>query len=382
MDRDEQLNLPEFTVAVSRLVTKSVAHSKGKGALSATEKLFLDAVKIHRSELGKVVDNQGYYFKRLVPLVYFCLVVISIYARYFDSSALINEASSAFFGPGAWHVRCALGAAAFSTVVAGQQALNHLSRAVDSSAPLVVTIVCLCPVYAWASAIKLLLPGQVFGLHRHVLDAAKEVYEAVVLNDLLKLMYHSAGIKAGKPVPLAMRHRHVHFGPPIQWLWPQAHFDEDLVATLEQWTLQYVVLQPLLAALHLAIHHLKLPELIGDNDGVVGVAVERAAMFVYLVSTTLSLSALIGFYHTFEAELESAMIKRKLLLVKGVVGLCFWQSLASASISQHLSLSGLSDASQVNDLLVATELGVLGSLAFAVVFPAPKVPAAKRLKFE
>ena len=41
------------------------------------------------------------------------------------------------------------------------------------------------------------------------------------------------------------------------------------------------------------------------------------------------------------------MIKRKLLLVKGVVGLCFWQSLASASISQHLSLSGLSDASQV-----------------------------------
>ena len=168
MDRDEQLNLPEFTVAVSRLVTKSVAHSKGKGALSATEKLFLDAVKIHRSELGKVVDNQGYYFKRLVPLVYFCLVVISIYARYFDSSALINEASSAFFGPGAWHVRCALGAAAFSTVVAGQQALNHLSRAVDSSAPLVVTIVCLCPVYAWASAIKLLLPGQVFGLHRHV----------------------------------------------------------------------------------------------------------------------------------------------------------------------------------------------------------------------
>ena len=128
-----------------------------------------------------------------------------------------------------------------------------------------------------------------------------------------------------------MRHRHVHFGPPIQWLWPQAHFDEDLVATLEQWTLQYVVLQPLLAALHLAIHHLKLPELIGDNDGrafrgvarrgtllvvagdpvlscagVVGVAVERAAMFVYLVSTTLSLSALIGFYHTFEAEVVAS----------------------------------------------------------------------------
>ena len=47
------------------------------------------------------------------------------------------------------------------------------------------------------------------------------------------------------------------------------------------------------------------------------------------------------------SQLESAMIKRKLLLVKGVVGLCFWQSLASASISQHLSLSGLSDASQV-----------------------------------
>jgi len=78
----------------------------------------------------------------------------------------------------------------------------------------------------------------------------------VVLNDFLSLMYHSAGLRAGRPIPPAMRSRHVHFTLPVSLVFHDAHFDDSLVKTLERWTLQYVILQPLLAAVHIASVHL------------------------------------------------------------------------------------------------------------------------------
>jgi len=102
---------------------------------------------------------------------------------------------------------------------------------------------------------------------------------------------------------------------------------------------------------------------------------EQCSLVVYLVSTTLSLSALIGFFHTFEAELATAQIKRKLLLIKGVVGLCFWQKFAAPTLAAAYSAHVQSDpgaapvsADDVNDVLVAAEMGLVFALVFAHVF--------------
>jgi electron transfer flavoprotein alpha/beta subunit len=43
--------------------------------------------------------------------------------------------------------------------------------------PFQVSILLMVPVYAWASALKLLLPGPTFAIERQLLDTAKECYE-------------------------------------------------------------------------------------------------------------------------------------------------------------------------------------------------------------
>ena len=197
----------------------------------------------------------------------------------------------------------------------------------------------------------------------------------------------TAGQLNGTPIPRGMAGKIVRFGPPLDWVLQPAHFDEKLVISrpshgligtralslsiylslslsfarrcirwndlhllkkniwvralslslsrlvswaqvrrLEAWTLQYVLVQPLLACLHLAtLHHAAalppqstpaahaLPAL-GNGDssfdgadgswasgGAGGEAwLARCGLVASLGSTTLSLSALVGFYHTFE----------------------------------------------------------------------------------
>jgi hypothetical protein len=141
------------------------------------------------------------------------------------------------------------------------------------------------------------------------LQAAKEIYEAAVLHDFLELMFHWAGVAHGKPVPKTMLGRHVHFGPPLDWFMPFARFDNDLLQTLEFWTVQYVLVQPVIALAHIFLGHYLHEH----------IALGWILLAAYAVSTTLSLSALIGFFHTFETEIAAHAPLRKLLCVKGVV---------------------------------------------------------------
>ena len=77
------------------------------------------------------------------------------------------------------------------------------------------------------------------------------------------LLYFSwadqTSVTMGAPVPQRLRGRHVHFGAPMQWIMPRAHFDDWLVRTLEMWTLQYVLLQPLICVTEIVVvsHHAK-----------------------------------------------------------------------------------------------------------------------------
>ena len=80
----------------------------------------------------------------------------------------------------------------------------------------------------------------------------------------------------------------MHFGPPIDWIWTSAHFDSDLVKTLETWTLQYVLLQPVLAVVHIGLHGFL------HHRPLLGAVVSYSSTAISAVSTTLSLSALIG----------------------------------------------------------------------------------------
>ena len=101
-------------------------------------------------------------------------------------------------------------------------------------------------------------------------------------------MYVFAGLKDGERIPEKMEGRHVHFGPPVDWFWKSAQFDSDLMKTLETWTLQYVIVQPILAFVHIFLHSLL-------HHNILGTIIGYASGLIYVISTTLSLSALIGF---------------------------------------------------------------------------------------
>jgi len=141
---------------------------------------------------------------------------------------------------------------------------------------------------------------------------------------------------------------------------PHAHFDNDLVKLLEFWTVQYIMLQPVICIAHIAF-----PAFLHAHP-----MVEYGLNFAYILSTTLSLSALIGFYHTFEKEIETHAPLRKLLCVKGVVAICFWQNLGVPYLAQWLQLTGQA-AEDLNDVLIAVEMGMLFSFIFFFCFGIP-----------
>lgn len=197
---------------MSGVVRKAMRERGGHAgaALSATERVFLDAVKITRSSLGSVADAQGWYLRRLVPLMMFGCLALAVHARTvgdlaFAALAELEDGLSgdpaggdglahtavaqSFMAPANAHVRVAVGAAAAGTLVVGRLMWRLLLRADrDPSAVLVASCVAIVPVYAWACALRLLLPGPAFVLHRQVLEAAKECYEAVSLESV-----HGAG---------------------------------------------------------------------------------------------------------------------------------------------------------------------------------------------
>jgi hypothetical protein len=380
-DGDMKLDVDEFRALVATLSVRS--------NLSSASAAFVEAVAIERSRLGELASQQAAAFKLAVPAILGAAAGACLFASLTDEKGFGAVVGATLFGPDKWPVRVSAAAAVAATAVIGKLVKEHVDEPNDDgSSVLVIAIVAMVPLYAWASALKIMLPPD-YTTYRSVLEAVKECYEAVVLHDFLALMYIFAGVRADAPIPKAMKGRHVHFGPPVDWFWKDAHFDGALVKTLEAWTLQYTLVQPVLAAVHIGLHgFLHHRPALGTFVGYTSNAVCEFILFSYfyfirsfvyatlpsflttlpsaiqptdVVSTTLSLSALIGFYHTFEKEIEEHAPLAKLLCVKGVVGLCFYQSIGVPFLKDWIGYEG----DGLTDLLIAVEMGFIFAFLFS-----------------
>ena len=296
VDHSGEMDLAEFTAMVLHMATSA------SGSLSALEQDVLSSaiVLMKRSETGKLAMISVSALRSIVPIGVCVALIVA-------ASAVVHPASSGGAEPLAVHAAMLTAAhvcSATSIVAFAAIVVAHCRKAGglrDARNQLVLSICAMVPLYAVASNIKLHMRGAEHKLSRQLLDAAKECYEAVVLYDFLELMYSYAGISPGKALPKALLGRHVHFGPPVDWFWASAKMNEQLVRTLEAWTLQYVVLMPLLVALHICGPH--------DHGSSASTStatlVHWGSQAVFMTSTTLSLSALIGFYHTFAEEIST-----------------------------------------------------------------------------
>ena len=184
-----------------------------------------------------------------------------------------------------------------SIIIVAQVCWRHShSKESQREKALIEAILLMLPLYAVCSFMVLLLSEMPSAANViHLLEATKEIYEAVVLHEFLELMYSYSDISRDKPIPKALLGRHVHFGPPLDWFIKDVKMDEALVKRLEGWTMQFVYFRPFHIVFDLVVVHMLGYHWVGN-----------LTFAAYMVSTTYSLSSLIGFYHTFAKELQAS----------------------------------------------------------------------------
>jgi len=235
----------------------------------------------------------------------------------------------------------------------------------------VVRIVFLAPLFAIDSLVGLLEldRGETVA---HVLDMIKECYEAVAIHAFLMLMYDVVGLTpdhiAGKSsLPDGVKGRDLHVPFPLGLLFKHPRCDPTWIRRLRRWTLQFVVLRPVLSLADLILIDLLPCGASRITNIVIIIALN--------VSVTTAFFALITFYHAFEKELAPRRPLAKFLCIKGVVFFATWQGLVLRLLAHfdvlheghRFSIDEVQLAWQ--DLLVCLEMGLMFGPLHLYAFP-------------
>ena len=149
--------------------------------------------------------------------------------------------------------------------------------------------------------------------------------------------------------------------------------DQALVYSLESWTLQFILFRPLQIAFEFAIHnkwlHLNVPYL------------THVTFFLYSLSSIFAISSLVGFFHTFSAELAPYAPFEKFIAIKLLVFFTTYQSILISPLIPFLGpnlqshcLFGTSHCSkevlvhQLSSVMVCLEVGFVFSFRFQHAF--------------
>jgi len=116
----------------------------------------------------------------------------------------------------------------------------------------IVNIILMVPIFAINSFIGLIQiegPEWLF----MCLDSFKEIYEAYVIWSFLRLMFSYLHVSKHSKIPDHLKGREFHLSFPFGHLWTlvtgekHPHMNETAMKLLDQWTLQFVVLRPILS---------------------------------------------------------------------------------------------------------------------------------------
>jgi len=202
------------------------------------------------------------------------------------------------------------------------QHLNHWKRPIQQKN--IIRIIILAPLYAVNCFIGLLelQNNHVLIFLSHVLDVINECYEAIALHSFLCLMYDIVGIYANnntkkQQLPDNVKGRVLYIPFPLNIIFHHRIFDTIWFDRLRYWTLQFVLLRPLLSIIDLLcvnvveIHH---------PAKILPAEIIRIVVTVLLhVSITVAFYSLLIFYFAFQKELKLYRPLYKFLSIKGIV---------------------------------------------------------------
>jgi len=227
----------------------------------------------------------------------------------------------------------------------------------------ILIIVCMIPLFAINSFIGLLELEESNEILDHVLDMIKECYEAIVLNAFLMLMYKLCGLSSSQ-IPDEVKGRELHIPFPLSLFFKakeHPHFDTKWYYRLRLWTMQFMILRPILSIVDLVLVDI----ILAKHHPIVSKVVCILIAIILNVSTTIAVCSLLTFYHAFEKELSPHRPLAKFVCIKGVVFFATWQGVILkllvyfGIIHEGYRFSVDEIALAYQDLLVCMEMGLL-----------------------
>ncbi|KAG2491390.1 hypothetical protein HYH03_010181 [Edaphochlamys debaryana] len=192
-------------------------------------------------------------------------------------------------------------------------------------------------------------------------DVPRDCYEAWVIYTFLSLCM----AYVGGPGAVVVKSEGKFIKP--SWMlmtccWPPIKVDGFLLRKCKQGTLQFVIAKPILAALTLILFALDMYE---DGDwsltgGYLYISI------IYNTCYTIALYYLLIFYVGCEELLAPYRPLMKIILIKSVIFLTFWQSIAISMFSS--GFTDPTDAAALQDWMVCVEM-LMSAIMMWVAFP-------------
>jgi len=180
-----------------------------------------------------------------------------------------------------------------------------------------IRILLMVPIYALASWLSLR-----FKMYALYIDLVRDCYEAFVIYSFVSLLIAYAGGEQ-KLLESLKNHPPMHHQFPFGFL-PHFHTDRKFLIYCKRAVLQYVFIKPLTAALAISLDEMGLYE-----EG--SFSLNRGYLYVLIInniSVTFAMYGLLYFYHAIDTILSSIGPLMKLLCIKAVLFLSFWQGMA------------------------------------------------------
>jgi len=188
------------------------------------------------------------------------------------------------------------------------------------------------------------------------LDLIRDCYEAFVIYSFVYALIQYAGGEQ-KLLLILEKHPKMHHMFPFNFL-PHFKADKKFLLTCKRIVLQYVFIKPLTAIIAIALDEMDLYE-----EG--KFSWDKGYAYITIVnnlSVTFAMYGLLYFYHAIQDDLKHLNPLYKLLCIKAVLFLSFWQGvaisgLASANIIQGTAVSSLNKVeTELQDFLICFEM--------------------------
>jgi len=191
----------------------------------------------------------------------------------------------------------------------------------------IIRIALMVPIYAIGSWLSLR-----YKEHSLYIDLLRDCYEAFIIYSFVWMLSAYAGGDR-KLLDIFEKHIPMNHTFPLSLIYPPFKLDSHFLRQTRQHVLQYVVIKPIMTALSILLDEM---DLLDEGE----FRMDRGYLYITTInsiSVTVAMNGLLYIYHAISHDLEHIHPLMKLLCIKGVLFLSFWQGILVSLLAKvHL----------------------------------------------